>query len=224
MPSRQRDDEAELPEELADLERLLASFEPGPSRIDRDQMMFDAGAACGLAQALATGAGKRESTTFEKSRVGATCGLGRALEARSKLRPWPMATAAAVLVACLIGSLYVVERNRDPASVREIVYIERETSQSDGVVEASRATPPVPTHAVPAPSVVHRATFYPGLAARTSGRYPKYLALRELILTRGVESLPLRDYDDDTDPFSELTRQPATLRRLMEEFLPSPAA
>ena len=46
MPSRRRDAGAELPEELADLERLLASFEPGPSRIDRDHMMFDAGADC----------------------------------------------------------------------------------------------------------------------------------------------------------------------------------
>ena len=224
MPSRKRDDETELPEELADLERMLASFEPGPSRIDRDQMMFDAGAACGLSQGLASGAGMREATTYEKSRESTTCRLGREPGAQSKLRPWPIATAAAVLLACLFGSLYVVERNRDPASVREIVSIERETPRPDGVVEALRATADVPTDAVPAPSLVHRAAFYAGLAARTSGRYPKYLALRELILTRGVESLPLRDYDDDTDPFSELTRQPATLRRLMEEFLPSPAA
>ena len=153
MPSRRRDAEAQLPEELADLERMLASFEPGPSRIDRDQMMFDAGAACGLSQALASGEGRRESTTFAKSRESATCGLGREPGAQSKLLPWPIATAAAVLLACLFGSLYVVERNRNPASVREIVYIERDTSRSDGVVEASRATPPVPTDAVPAPSV-----------------------------------------------------------------------
>ncbi len=224
MPSRKRDDEAELPEELADLERMLASFEPGPSRIDRDHMMFDAGTACGLAQALASGEGMRDSTTYEKSRESATCGLGRELGARSKLLPWPIATAAAVLLACLLGSLYVVERNRNPASVREIVYVERATPKSDGVVEAMRATAPVPTDAARAPSVVHRAAFYPGLAARTSGRYPKYLALRELILTRGVESLPLRDYSHETDPFSESTRQPATLRQLMKEFLPSPAA
>jgi hypothetical protein len=224
MPSRRRDAEAQLPEELADLERMLASFEPGPSRIDRDQMMFDAGAACGLSQALASGEGRRESTTYAKSRESATCGLGREPGAQSKLLPWPIATAAAVLLACLFGSLYVVERNRDPASVREIVYLERATPPSDDVVEASRARTAVPPDAVRKPSVVRRAAFYPGLAPQLPGRYPNYLALRQLILTRGVESLPRRDYDDDCGSLSELTRPPATIRQLMEEFLPSPAA
>jgi len=230
--------EEQFPEELAELERALASFEPSPTRIDRDRLMFEAGAAaCSFARTSSDQEKSPELSACETNRRGSTArdvpdehGLPpQAVSPRRwalKPRLWPVAAAAATMLACIFAGLFTIERNRPPVVVRDVIYLEQETATPELVVGAQPTTDirspaadrqPVYTNK---PPVVRRGLpLLPDFGFLTSDPSSNYLALRQFILARGVDALPQPEYDVDPSP---LTRS-QTAAELLREFLPCSA-
>lgn len=145
--------------EISALEAALSALTPAPSRIDRDELMFRAGAA-----------------TADASRTPV-----RGASSHRAAWLWPLTTAASTLLAATLGVLYggrgtpsVIERivERPVDRIVEVpVYL---TVSSDRTPQAIASASPdaLPTWITP--------------GGPTSG---SYLRLRDTALARGVDSL-----------------------------------
>ena len=203
--------EDKLPEELVELERSLAELAPAPSRVDRDRLMFAAGAACGeepFAHRIPQPAsrGTRMLRTHGEYRVSA----------------WTVATAASVLLACGFAALYAIERNRQPVTIRELVYVDRPTLPPDPAIaleEDSRDTSVVSDNSnrVSQGSVLEPRSFR---FAAFSSQIPNYITFRKMAIRHGVDALPRREYSGPVDPQGA----PPTAGELLKGFLPALSA
>ncbi len=238
MPSDERNSEPRLPAELADVEQLLARLQPDSSRIDRDRLMFDAGAAHAARELVAENPG---NDIFDSPARQPGIAPLRKQAAGWK---WQAATAAALLLACVTGTLYIRLWYREPLTVPKIVYVPSKTDAwDDSALAAKQAASPTPlseqdprrqttadSKAVgvspPGTASAIRLLAWPTatVAYRSQDSNLDYLALRQLVLTRGVQALPATQYEsmNNTDPADKPPASPPTMRELMNRLLPQP--
>lgn len=162
-------------EDLAAVEAALASLNPTPCSVDRDQMMYQAGVA-----------------SAEKTSPSAPGQWSSWL--------WPCGTAATTLLAVTFASLWLASIDRQIA--------ERE-------VEPPRAGEVEKQEAGEHPAAVARSA----QVARDGERFrTDYLALRRLLLSKGVDALkqpaPMRPPDAESSGWRSGDRR--ALRELLE--------
>ena len=179
--------------EMNALEAALSALAPAPSRVDRDELMFRAGAAAAESSASPG--------------------------ARSNSRPaawlWPLSTAASTLLAATLGVVYggsggqrIVERpvahpvERIVERIVEVpVYIA--TSAADGS---------------PTASVSRSSSFWPLSTTPIGSSTGSYLQLRDTALARGVDSLSYLQGSRATD-----SAPPSSYSDLRRDLLPGTA-
>jgi hypothetical protein len=221
----------QVPQDLNELERALSALRPTPPKLDRDQLMFAAGLALGqTTRPPILAAGKMEQGTepvvnFAPALVSwRQGGAGRG---------WRLVTAAAALLAITFAALYLVERQRPPTVIRQLVTVPPAASPSaaspavdsfaraeevETVVEETEATPAEAQGAAALPMADSLAAGFHPLTPFVRREPPadNYLAIRRLVLTRGFDALP--HPADRGDPAVSIT--PQTARELLREFLP----
>jgi len=131
----------------------------------------------------------------------------------------------------MFASLYFRERTRPPTTVRQGAFVEPESPVAASVApfrpsagNAQTTVADIPARADRPPRIPHRAPFSARPASIGASVASNYIALRNLVLTRGIDALPQREYTSDADTLPEPIHPPITARALMKEFLPGPTA
>jgi hypothetical protein len=181
-----------LPLELGEIEAKLGSLSPGPARLRRDALMYEAG----------------------RSSAGHLASSGR-VDAGSEER-WKR--AAFGLAGCLViaMTLAIHAYTRTPQVRREVVYVERESAEPQRQVAAIRQTQPA--QADDGTPGIARSERVPELPVRM--REPQldrwdYLYQRDLALRHGVEAVPLPRPAGGGSPSPSVS-----VRELMDDLLP----
>lgn len=192
MSDDQESRKLELAPELVAVQNQLANLTPKALRIDRDQLMFNAGRA---AERAAIVAASRDAGTVAKQwsdpvRVGPSTSSVRSG------RFWPAATATMTAATVVLSAMLL--RHAPSLPIANVV-----------------TTPPATT-SVEVASAPGRPTF-----ARTWISPPTtgYLGARNTALSRGVGALA-NEFDVYV-PASSKRPEPATARELREELLPT---
>lgn len=239
MSVRRGQNQEPLAGALKELESALASFAPAPARLDRDRLMFAAGAASRAAK-----------VPLSHPHAGHA---RRARALGSSARRLPLATTAAAMLAAVFAVLYAVERHRAPVIVRD-VGARQGAARPASAAPAARGARSGPVPAGRQATAVAVTTPAPGIQPGRAIRAPvagvppiidrnplwtygpwrliaapstNYFALRHVLLDRGVEALP--PYQPPTTPspsgrqFPVERHEPATIRNLMKEFVPARA-
>ncbi len=182
------------PAEQAAIERVLASTSPAPPRLDRDRLMFLAGAAsvdCDL-----------RPPTSDLRPLAAD---RRHLNTRTAWR-WPAATAA---LAATSLALAIVLLTRLAPSER-IVYVPQPVELASGGLQSPEPVAMVPIN-TPAPSTSE----YRSPTSHTASYAPGYLRTRDVALRLGLDAL-------GTLPSGASADAPApTYRSLLESLTPA---
>ncbi len=181
----------ELTEELKQVEAFLRRFSPA-ARLDRDRLMYLAGQASVFDSSIHIGwPGSNEVSSQQPEITG-----GSAASTPATLRNvasltwpsptrregsrqsatgvasyrrfgWPLATAASLLLAMTFGGMLILSQRPG----ERIVYVDRPMTGGSTAMISFPSTPADSSHASPSDQ-------------------NNYLQLRNLVLTRGVESLP----------------------------------
>jgi hypothetical protein len=199
MYDKQKPRELEIAPELSALERQLRGMTPAAPRVDRDRLMFTAGQA-----AVSADAGQHGRAMYD--RAGDPHHI--AGPSWAAYRFWPTATFTMTAATLLLATMLVWQR------------------QTNQFASKGDASPPSTNQASEQPLMA--ITPPPGEPATSSVRSPTfqhpssgYLGIRYAALTRGVSAWQPSSqasagaggsYDDT----------PRTLRKMLEEFLPSP--
>ena len=141
-------------------------------------------------------------------------------------RGWRLSAAAAALVAGVFASLYVVERNRPQVVIREVVTVQPSEPPAGGsMASTEEAKPQAPDSALGTPYSVPSTQYsvlrtpfwlFASHQPLATNHPSNYLALRQVVLTRGLDALPQPAYTGDPRPLTP----PRTARDLLNEFLP----
>jgi hypothetical protein len=176
-----------------EIEKVLAEFAPAPMAIDRDELMYRAGF--------------NAARGYDTSRAAAPA-LPHAL------RIWQSTTALAT--AASIALAFALWQQPSPQQLPQMVGAPiAEPEQLVDSEPASSATTPVLASETSRPPRID-----PLLLADPTNNY---FALRATILERGVDAWPVQHRTYSELPGDSGTRRPPTVRRLMEEMLPTPA-
>ncbi|MCC7473844.1 MAG: hypothetical protein IT425_00490 [Pirellulales bacterium] len=200
--------EFELTPDLAAIERQLARLTPAAPRIDRDRLMFAAGKAAATASQLHCEAEPSPNPSLQGSGIKAAATL-RVAGPRGWF--WPAATATMTAATLLLATMLVWQRTGQPIAAND-------KTLPNSAPEATRTStqPAAPTSFATTGSTEPETIGWPFSPPPTAG----YLGLRYIALTRGVDTLSLRDdmasFDSDTPE-----HVPATQRELLRELLPS---
>jgi hypothetical protein len=179
--------------DLKPLEAALGSLMPTASRIDRDRLMFLAGAASIDATASA-----ETGENISAAKAGDDCArLPRHWQHRFFAAFWPLATAVLLLISIGLGALLAF---RQPGE--RVVYVERQPTQDSQLPRsiASFGAPPV--------------TAFTDRTIASASADASYLVLRQQVLRRGVAALDSTSQSDQRPKASE-----ARNRALLNELL-----
>lgn len=179
--------------DLKPLEAALGSLMPTVSRIDRDRLMFQAGAAS-VDATTACVAGNDRSLANAGDDAG---GLQRRWQHRSFGKFWPLATAVLLLISIGLGALLALRQTAE-----RVVYVERQPTQDSQLPRsiASFGAPPV--------------TAFTDRTIASASADASYLVLRQQVLRRGVAALD-RAMQNDQRPEASEARNRALLNELL---------
>ena len=167
------------PQELKAVEQALAAVAPAAPRLDRDRLMFLAGAA----SAQASG-GREPPEAIDANLAGNSCNATEGVPYNARTRRglfWPAATTA---LAATSLALAIALLNR-PAPAEKIVYRDRE-------VLVAAAAPNAPSSVTPQTAVpkAHGGPFLAAPAAVIPA--DNYVRTRDVALRLGLDALGTR--------------------------------
>jgi hypothetical protein len=203
MYDEQKSHEHELAPELIALERQLRGMTPAPPRVDRDRLMFAAGQAAGAASKIEPdqdGRARYDEAGHPVNLAGPSW-AGRSF--------WPAATFAMMAATVLLATM-LIWQNRSQSVTPQIagphaVVDAVDAARGGDVQQADRFA---------------SRDEWPAIPRVTTG----YLGVRHIALTRGVGALgsesPAAGGDADS-PIDRQHCQPATVRGLLNELLPT---
>jgi hypothetical protein len=170
--------EHEQPEELKAVEQSLAAFAPAAPRLDRDRLMFLAGAASASASAPASAqaSGRREPPDGHESPGGQTIGQ---LTLPARLL-WPV-TSAALAATSLALAVVLVTRPTPPS---QVVYLAPPAAEVP-----HRAIPTAPTVARHQPQIDPASPILASRQSASSVPAENYVRTREVALRLGLDAL-----------------------------------
>ena len=179
--------------DLKPLEAALGSLAPAASRIDRDRLMFLAGAASIDATSSAV-----TGEILSAAKAGDDCArLPRHWQRRFFATFWPLATAVLLLISIGLGAVLAF---RQPGE--RVVYVERQPTQD------SQSSRPLASSAAPPINAFADRTIASASADAS------YLVLRQQVLRRGVAALDSTSKSDQRPEANE-----ARNRALLNELL-----
>ena len=203
-------DEAQLPAELAALERELSRLTPAPLRLDRDRLMFTAGRAStnqdGRAMHIA---GPSRSGSLSRHIAGPS--WSGSWSGSLPLRFWPAATAvmtaASVMLAMMLFWQTPPEHND--------LHIAKQAAPQQSQFSMMDVRPVAVADTFLPPSWF----ILPWSELPTSG----YLATRHAALSLGLAALDREVFAAGTNGTpAHLNERPPTARELLREFIPEP--
>lgn len=212
QPSRPGDEE-HLPDELAALERRLASLTPPAPRVDRDRLMFEAGRA----SAEATRLGLTYIAGPSRSGDSYVAGPSRSGDSRAgrlwSHRFWP-AAAATMTAASIALAVLLIRQTSSPFS--------DEQRSPDFIVENTATATADMQLAQIAESNGYWPTIVPAWIFPTQP-VSGYLANRHSILTLGAVAMESDRHQLSAGDSPIGPSRPPTARELLDEFLPPSA-
>jgi hypothetical protein len=158
----------------------------------------------------------RDRLMFEAGWQAAMASLERTPQRGLGRYGWPAATALATAASVMLAVMLV----REPQQVESVA----QTAQREEV-ETVEVDPSPPAHEAEAPDeprLVRSPSPLPWPFRNVSLGSDTYLAVRSAVLETGISAL--RSPEPTMSSSGETIRQPATMRSLMDEYLPSPRA
>lgn len=186
------------------------------SRDDQDRLSAADQQVESLLQSLvpAAPAIDRDRLMFEAGWQAALASLERAPRTSAHRYGWPAATALATAASVMLAVMLV----REPQQVESVA----QTAQREEIetVEVDPAPPTPDAEALDEPRLVRSPSPLPWPFRNVSLGGDTYLAVRSAVLETGVSSL--RSPEPTMSSSGETIRPPATMRNLMDEYLPNP--